>query len=348
MSQQGNTLPHGLVLGLTMAETVILIIFVLLLALTALLAREANRRQTLEEDLERFGEIRQVLLQRGLDAEELLVAVRASVSDRHAADNWRELVRNLEDRIPDLSPPTIMSHLDSAQQMNKLLDEGGLETTPENVSTLADIVRASRNAGVTVDQMRTAISSHEALVDALGSSGSEVSSARIIELVDDAKRWRAQASENRSDLAAALDRANARIAELEGQVGGSGTDHPSCWYDADNSVAYLFDVALTDDGFVLRAANVLPEHRNEFASLPLDGVVTGRTLTASQFVVQTRPLFQWSVGHDCRFFVRAFDLTATDQKELYKRRMRTLESHFYKNASPSGPPPVSDPVSPQP
>lgn len=321
-----------------MAETAILIIFVLLLALTVLLARETDRRQAAEQDLERFEEIRQTLAQRGLSAEELLRSIRARGDDQRAADSWRELVRNLEGRMPDVSPETIVSHLNEAQEINELLDEAGLEPTPDDVSTLAAILRAGREADVTADDVRDAISVQEALVDALGDDGSEMDRQDIVDLVRDAERWRARDG-TVPDLASELDRANARIAQLESQAGGRGTDHPSCWYDADNSVAYLFDIALTDDGFVLREASA-PQHRRRRASLPLDDVVTGRTLSTEQFLAQTRPVFRWSVGEDCRFFVRAFDLTATDQKELYKTRMRTLESHFYKNASPSGPPPL--------
>lgn len=329
-----------------MAETAILIIFVLLLALTVLLARETDRRQAAEQDLERFEEIRQILAQRGLSAEELLHPIRAREDDRRAADNWRELVRDLEDQIPDASPGTIVSRLNEAQEINELLDEADLETTPEDVRTLATILRAGREADVTVDEVRDAIGVQEALVDVLGDGGGEIDKEDLLDLARDAERWRARAG-TVPDLASALDRANAHIAQLEAQVGGRGTDHPSCWYDADNSVAYLFDVALTDDGFVLREASA-PQHRDRRTSLPLDEVVTGRTLNAEQFLVQTRPVFRWSVGEDCRFFVRAFDLTAANQKELYKTRMRTLESHFYKNASPSGPAPFPDPAPPLP
>ena len=66
---------------------------------------------------------------------------------------------------------------------------------------------------------------------------------------------------------------------------------------------------------------------------------TATTLTSQQFLDQTKPVYDWSVDEECRFFVRAFDMTAADQKELYKDRMRTLESHFYKNANPTGLPP---------
>ena len=301
MSSQRGAFPRGLVLGLTMAETAILIIFVLLLALTVLLAHEAGRRQAAERDLERFSEIKRILLETDLDAEQMLASIQAGMVAQRDADNWRELVRDLEQRIPDPSPDAIVSHLDEAREaldrdaankiFNELLNEAGLQPTPETQSDLAEILTATREAGLAVDDVREA------------------------------------------------------IGEL--QVGGGGSDHPSCWDDADSTEAYLFDVALTDEGFVLRTA-AAPQHSHKRELLPLDRVETDRTLTVEEFLAQTRSVYEWSVQRDCRFFVRAFDLTGANQKELYKTRMRTLESRFYKNASPSGPPPSVAPPSPSP
>ena len=350
MPDRKGAFPQGLVLGLTMAETAILIIFVLLLALAMLLSREADRRQAAEQDLKRFEEIQRILEERDVDAVGLLDRIRTNRRDRRDADNWRELVRDLGQRMADPSPAAIASRLDDAREalerdaanraIGELLDESGLESTPETLSDLAAMLQAV--AGLTADEVRDAIGVQQGLDDALGDGGGETGRRGIEDLVTDAERWRAMAGDARGDLVAVLDRANARIAQLEAQVGGRGTDHPSCWYDADNTVAYLFDVALTDEGFVLRLARA-PQHRRKRAALPIDTVLTGRLLSRRQFLEQTRPVFEWSVAEDCRFFVRAFDLTAADRKELYKARMRTVESRFYKNASPSGPPPVADP-----
>lgn len=290
-----SSFPRGLVLGLTMAETAILIIFVLLLALAVLLAREADRRQAAEQDLERFSEIKRILLETDLDAAGVLALMEARTAAHRDADNWRELVRDLGNQIPDPSPEAIVSRVDEAREalerdaankiFNELLDQAGLKPTPETHSDLARILTAAREAGLGLDDVRQA------------------------------------------------------IGEL--QAGGGGSDHPSCWYDADSTEAYLFDVALTNDGFVLETAPA-PQHKESRALLPLDRVETGRTLTVDEFLAHTRPVYEWSVQNGCRFFVRAFDLTGANKKELYKTRMRTLESRFYKNASPSGPPPFAD------
>ena len=140
----------------------------------------------------------------------------------------------------------------------------------------------------------------------------------------DAERWRGHAG-----------------ADSQAQ-GGGGTEHPSCWYDDDGTVAYLFDVAMNAEGYVIQPARS-PQHERKRASLPLARVQTGKQLDPEQFQDQTQELYDESVRMKCRFFVRAFDLTPADQKELYKERMRILESRFYKKLNPSGPPPSEDP-----
>ncbi len=323
--QRRSSFPRGLVLGLTMAETAILIIFVLLLALTALLGREADRRRDAEQELARFQEIRSVLVERGIEPEAVLETIRNHATDRVDADNWRELVRRVAAQVTSPSPEAIASRLDEAAEaldlhgaLDDLLDEAGIESTPEGLRELAEIAQAGLAADLTAKDVRDAIASHRALQDSLRERGEAATPQAVQNLVADAQRWREQ------------DR------------GGGGSDHPSCWYDADDTVAYLFDVALTDEGFILRPARA-PQHDAKRASLPLAPIRTGQLLTPAQFREQTRDLFDRSVADGCRFFVRAFDLTAADQK-VYKDRMRALESRFYKNANPSGPPPSVAPA----
>ncbi len=54
--EAGRALPRGLVLGFTMAEIGILIIFVLLLVLAAMLGRESDGREQAESELEQYEE----------------------------------------------------------------------------------------------------------------------------------------------------------------------------------------------------------------------------------------------------------------------------------------------------
>ena len=357
MPERQRTFPRGLVLGLTMAETAILIIFVLLLALTALLGRETDRRRTAEQDLEQFEQIRLVFAERGLEPGTLLETIRARDENRNDADAWRELVRDVGPQMPDPSPETIASRLREATEAlerdaaHRALDEAlaaaGVEPTRETLQDLAEIAEASHQNDLTADEVKDAVEAYPALDEALEARGEGTAVRAVEQLVRDAQRWRDRAGEN-VDLLAELDRAGERIERLEAQAqarGGGGTDHPSCWYDDDNTVAYLFDVALAEAGYLLQPARA-PQHERARTALrrELAPVRTGRMLTPAQFRGQTERVYDWSVANDCRFFVRAFDLTATDQKELYKERMLLLESRFYKYANPTGPPPVAGPV----
>ena len=74
----------------------------------------------------------------------------------------------------------------------------------------------------------------------------------------------------------------------------------------------------------------LPNRARERAELPLAHFSLGDELTPNRFLTMTEALFRWSVDHDCRFVVRAFDSTGSAEKAIYKRHMRVLEQRFYK------------------
>ena len=163
----------------------------------------------------------------------------------------------------------------------------------------------------------------------------------ITELNAEAARTGRENREVREELEQALaraERAERTAAQAGTGPGGTGSDHPSCWYDDDGDVEYVWDVALHERGFLLRPGPA-PVNGHRRVSLPINDTTTGRYVTPSEFVAQTKPLYDWSVARRCRFFVRAFDDTPATAKGLYIRRMRVLEGHFYKNPNPSGPPP---------
>ena len=339
MTNRGRTFPRGLVLGLTMAEIAILIIFVLLLALAALLARESERREDAEQKLVRYGQIETLLQDEALpdDPVALRSVLRERVDEHEDADSWRELVREIETAFPEPSVQEVVAGIqeseigrmspaeaeellaahravetaDAYAELEQAMEEAGIEATPGGLREMAEAMNAAARRGMSAAELREAIESRD-----------EGEAA----IADPAL------------LAEQLDRARERIERLEAQAaarGGGGLDHPSCWYDRDGTVAYLFDVALLADGFVVDLARA-PEHDAERKLLPVGSVQTSRLLTEGQFLRQTLPVYDWSVARQCRFFVRAFDRVAADKKEIYKRRMQMLESRFYKNPNPTG------------
>lgn len=104
---------------------------------------------------------------------------------------------------------------------------------------------------------------------------------------------------------------------------------PPCWTDAETGkVEYIFDVALLENGFVLKDRG-LAHRRAEQAALPLGGLQFGKIIETHAFLSQTMSLFSWAKKNDCRFYVRVFDLTGSDAKETYKIRARSVEERFY-------------------
>ena len=108
-------------------------------------------------------------------------------------------------------------------------------------------------------------------------------------------------------------------------------DPPSCWVTPGGKAEFLYDIALTSDGLMLRETAIL-NRTSDRASLPTRGVVLGREISVEQFIAMTRPIYEWSLEHDCRFVVRAFDRTG-EETAAYKQLWRALEQrfHIYEN-----------------
>ncbi len=129
-----------------------------------------------------------------------------------------------------------------------------------------------------------------------------------------------------------MDSSNGQTKNLETKLAklSGGVDKKPCWADANGKTEFIFNVALTSGGINIRDNRVSSRDDDEKA-LPLQNVTFGKEISDESFDSETEALFDWSEDHDCRFSVRVFDFTGTDEKELYKRRLQTVEGHFYKS-----------------
>lgn len=110
---------------------------------------------------------------------------------------------------------------------------------------------------------------------------------------------------------------------------GLGGDLPSCWTTSEGKPGYILEIVLESGG--IRASDAISEGRAaERERLPIGRFNPAEVLSESEFLAATRPLFDWSVANECRFYVDVFDATAAHEKALYKSRMRAVEGHFYK------------------
>jgi len=130
-----------------------------------------------------------------------------------------------------------------------------------------------------------------------------------------------------------------RANDLEGQLAylgkqlkawqGSGVDHPPCWANPQTGgIEYLYRITILDTG--LHIAPAWPERRaDEARQLPGALELINRTVSSDQFRRLARPIYDWSLAHECRHFVRVVDDPGTS-KQTFKDRLRTIESYFYK------------------
>lgn len=111
---------------------------------------------------------------------------------------------------------------------------------------------------------------------------------------------------------------------------GGGADYPPCWMTPDGlKPEYIFNISLTSDGIIVHDDR-LPDRVQDEKELPTSAISFDNDASDDAFEQQTYPLFKYSEGKNCRFFVRVFDQTRPDEKQIYKQRLRAVEAHFYK------------------
>ena len=217
--ETGRAFPRGLVLGFTMAEIAILIIFVLLLVLAAMLARESDRREEAESkheeaqsELERYAEVREIFEEEELpqDPTVLRSYLVERVERHHAADNWRVLVRELEETAPGPSAQQLLERIqrsevgtmspaeveellaaqraveqaDAHAELERALQEAGVSPSTGEIRDMAAAMRAADEQGLTPVEVREAIENRAAWGEAVDETGRSAEPKEMRDLLD--------------------------------------------------------------------------------------------------------------------------------------------------------------------
>lgn len=257
MTGARSSFPRGVVLGLTMAEVVLLVIFVLLLALAALLQREMDAKQQAKDEAEEAKEELALLVVRLEDLERFIdehgLGPALDDAEREAneggdrrltlveqARNWNELVRRAGPRAED--PEEFMSALtdilEREEASRTAADEADL--SPETMAEAAEVIAEASAAGITPEelldaarQVAEAAAATDDLTpeeiaeaariadtarDALRERGLEPTPEAVEELFRDAERWRERAGQSLDRMAADLERAEAQVERLRAQA----------------------------------------------------------------------------------------------------------------------------------
>ncbi len=316
ITEQNDSYRRGLVLGLTMAEIAILIIFILLLALAVLLAIENEKRHKVEEELLVTEKKVTELIQR--------VSVLRDLAGR---DNIEEFVRELiaaREALKQIGD--VKSRLVEAKKLiakyGEAAREAGVEATPDKIGKALqearEIIKTFAKIGdKSGEEIMKALEEAEEIKKSLaeleGKSGKEI--------LQELKALRTESKR----LGGQLANAQKKLAGL-----GKGNEMPSCWAKPDGSVEYIYEVAVTSSGMNVRET-YLPHRENDRGLLPISTVLQEQEVSSATFNSMMKPLFQWSIEKKCRFYVKIYDETGSTEKDLYKKRLKNVEGRFYKD-----------------
>ena len=321
---------RGLVLGLTMAEIMILVLFALLLIwMTGLREREQLLQKidsALTQTNNAVGETKRL--------REELARLTGSPDRANAFDDqFRELV------IAKEKIAKLQAEVAALQESTKILEtiakrDGGSDTkgTIEEIERRLQIAERLLNnmqqpnsdkfTSLTETQLTKETASLMSLREQLRANG--LAPTEIAKLIDGSKRQAEDSQEQVKTLQGRLLNVQQKLTAL-----GRGTEMPACWANpVTGKPEYIFDIAL-QSGAIRVHDNALPNRQREQAKLPLSDLQFDRSLSFNEFRAATRPLFQWSEKEGCRFFVRVTDETAAHEKTKYKLVLRTVQEHFY-------------------
>ena len=301
---------RGTVLGLTLAEIMLLLLFVLLLALSFLVQngeREvAAVRQELTEQQNQVRALTAQLAAAGVQKQQqkafndVFIELQLAKGELERKD---KLVADLSGKLETMKDaPEKAASWDSLER-----ELGG----PQDPKKLAERLLTTRESA--------------AVAEAVKGSGLPMEPKELAQKLADLRELEKLAVQALGDKAKAEERL-----DYFKRRAGLGNELPSCWINAGTKQAeYLYDVVLGSTGIVVH--DRAPEYRRpEMAKLPIDGVAYGKVLGQRDFYGMFRPLYDWSEQQQCRFFVRAFDRTEAHEKEVFKGLLRSVEGFFYK------------------
>jgi hypothetical protein len=300
---------RGVVLGLTMAEALLLLIFLLMLILGVRMKTQASRIAELEKQRD--------------DAQSTLVAIQPfmdKLSKRQKFDITQDYVR-VQQQLADANArlkDAVLS-VDLVQQAASLAPA---DASPEQAT------RALLNEAAIGRQTLDAARRFSPDLPADQAVAALVNSAIIGQSLKDGgtpDELLASAGACKADLQSCKNQATYLNSKLNAKSGGF--DLPPCWVDAKGKIQYIFNASLSDAGIYIEDKTVTGREADQ-EKLPLSHARYGEPLGPSEFSTAFSPLLKWSNDHGCRFYVRLYDDMRDGDRAEYKELRGTVEGYF--------------------
>lgn len=305
---QEGAYQRGMVLGLTLAEIMLLVLFALLLVLTASLITREEKIDNLNlklSDTQRSLEIAKSKAT-GIDTETIRVAelIREwweakKITVTEVRPYFNELTRRI-DEVENLK-----------NELEKLTEK------------LAEVEKAP--------EMRALKTIKDALQQTVIAKGKNLGEA------DSMAKTVVAAIKQNASLTGRVEHLSKAVSRMAKE--GKGGTLPSCLIRDDGREDYLLDVVLASDGIAGSTRKIVAFMPDEIRGLFSEKQFDRQIMSPTGFSKATRDLFRWSERKNCRFYVKVYDGTGPAEKLNYKQHLRTVEGHFYKYEVLNDPPP---------
>jgi hypothetical protein len=324
---------RGVVLGLTMAEIMLLLIFLLLLILGAKMVHErrafmesekARKEAQLKlEEVEKANPDTFKLVEdyRKLEAEH--AALKAEMlRDQTVMDLFQTFHENNK-KLTEDEAAVEMARLaelgTEAQALAKRLAPTVVpEKAAEEMARLAEIGKKAEEAAEKLEPQAEREEAIQHLMDAAEVGNAAMKDGATPEEI--AKN--ASCSTDLKTCMSTNDGLSVSLAKKGGTL-------PSCWRDPlTQSIQYIFTAYLRSDGIVLEAIENAGRDRS---TLPLGSLEAGKVYSREDFVAAGQAMYQWSERQNpaCRFYVRAVDETGADKEKYVSLKEKGVEQIFF-------------------
>lgn len=294
----------GVILGLTIAEIILLLLFALLLALAASLVRKNQLLQESRQTMILFQDAIEALDNASPSGEFKrrveVVLVDSSVIEK----KYQEKIARLEAmQIPDsLDQELIARKIDLSQA----------EGREKFFATMSTALKVEAEAAKSrFSSAALAARACEVGAEAIRLQGPEASPEAISNQLHQQKRqvayWRDKATQQ-----------------------GRGGTLPNCYaVSGEQQFVFLYRADIYNDGISLTSA--LPDELSKQFSLDFpEPPPEGRSLSDADFLAITRRFFDYGQRRECRFSVLSKDMTDQGGKNRYKRARAVVGGNFYE------------------
>jgi len=300
---------RGVVLGLTMAEALLLLIFLLMLILAIKLKGQSAEIAKLEQEK--------------TEAQSTLAAMQPmldKLTQKQKFDITQDYVR-MKQQL-DLANARLKDaklSVDLIKQATAALPDMTPEEAAKALLNEAAIGRQALDAAKKVAPDVPPEQAVQALLDSalIGQAVSKDSNSP--------EQLLASAASCHSDLQSCQNQTVYLNSRLNAKSGGFGL--PPCWVDSSGKIQYIFDASLTDDGIEVDN-NTIGGREGDQAKLPLGHVTYRAPMSRGDFAEAFQPLLNWSNQHGCRFYVRLYDDMKTADRSEYKSLRGAVEGYF--------------------